>query len=492
MNPDKVIFSVNWGGPATPFRNTWSTIANVDQFRWLSRADMLEQLAMAKKELGIRFVRACAMYSPEMAIRGPCLPDWNKPREDRCIPNNWQFVDLNLEHLLALGLKPVYTTCFTPEDFTSDPTTCWPDRNRTGMPDDLARWSDFVSEGIAHHVARYGADEVRSWLFECWNEPNLHGCFFGGSMDDFFRLWEATWNAVKRVDGRLLFGGPSTARGEWIREFIQFTRESGTEPDYLVSHVYNNDSGSAPLSPFDGPASHKVEGSAHFASGVIRGVRQTLQQMDFDKPVHWNEWGRSWFLHDPLKESPLEAAFICKTMAEVSQEADEFAFWCLSDIYDQSGRQSAEFQGNYGMLSLHGLRKPAWFAHCLLNRLGSQRLEVSGGSDLVNAVATRSENGFDLLIYAYPAKEGSDIEEQNLELKLPESARRIEIATIDATRSNVIRTWNDMGSPEYPSPEALKTLRAANHIHSETVKNPAPLLLWKMECPGVVSLRITT
>ena len=45
------------------------------------------------------------------------------------------------------------------------------------MPRDLAQWSAFVADGVRHHVVRFGLDEVRSWPFECWNEPNLNGFF---------------------------------------------------------------------------------------------------------------------------------------------------------------------------------------------------------------------------------------------------------------------------------------------------------------------------
>ncbi len=334
-----------WDGAARPLRKTWQAVGNIDQFRWLSRADVLEHLRMAREELGVRNVRAVAMYSPEMKVWDYPLTGWRIPQAEKSKQANWQLVDINIEALLALGLKPVYTTCFTPQGLTDDPAVCWPDQNSVGMPRDLSDWREFVSGGIRHHIERYGIEEVRSWYFECWNEPNLTG-FFNGSKADFFRLWSATWHAVKSVDASLRLGGPSTARGEWIAEFLDFATGDGTPPDYLITHVYNNDSASEPLSPFDGPASYKVKDSPHFAPGVIRGLRKELNSRGWTGEVHWNEWGRSWFPYDPLKETALEAAFIVKTMTEASQEADAFAFWCLSDIYDQVGVQSSEFQGN--------------------------------------------------------------------------------------------------------------------------------------------------
>jgi len=484
-----------WNGSSVPFRHTWREVGNIDQFRWLGRADVLEHLRMARDELGVRHVRAVAMYSPEMKVWDRSLVDWRIPRAERPMKANWQMVDISIEAVLSLGLKPVYTTCFTPEGMSDDPATIWPDKNPVGMPRNLGAWQEFVSGGIRHHIERYGIEEVRSWYFECWNEPNLQGAFFGGTKEDFFQLWSATWRAVKSVDAQLRFGGPSTARGEWVPEFLDFAAKDGTPPDYLITHVYNNDSESQPLSPFDGPASYKVKDSPHFAAGVIRGLRKELDRRGWTGEVHWNEWGRSWFPYDPVKETALEPAFIVKTMLEAAQDGDAFAFWCLSDIYDQAGFQSSEFQGHYGMLSLHGLRKPSWMAHQLLNRLASKRVPVTGGNDLLNATATRDENGSALLVYAYPEKQDEPSAKSTVRVAWPFGLPTL--TRLGAVENNIIATWRDMGAPPYPTRTELAQLRASNQlqsappevVHMETGPE-GPMAVFELECPGVALLSI--
>ena len=486
LNPD-------WDATSLPFRQTWREVGNIDQFRWLSRADVLEHLRMARDELGVRHVRAAAMYSPEMRVWDRRLTEWRTPRAERPMEVNWQLVDISIEWLLAMGLKPIYTTCFTPAGMSDDPTTIWPDKNPVGMPRDLGAWQEFVSGGIRHHVARYGLEEVKSWYFECWNEPNLKGFFFGGTREEFFQLWSATWHAVKSVDASLRFGGPSTARGEWIPEFLDFSAKDGTPPDYLITHVYNNDSESEPLSPFDGPASYKVKDSPHFAAGVIRGLRKELGRRDWTGEVHWNEWGRSWFPHDPVKETALEAAFIVKTMAEASQEADAFGFWCLSDIYDQAGFQSSEFQGHYGMLSLHGLRKPSWMAHQLLNRLGPARIPVAGGNDLQGAIATRDGDRAAALVYSYPENHDRVASKSTVRVAWPFGSATL--IRLGAEENNILSTWRGMGAPPYPTMQELSQLRASNTLQPASAEDvrmesgtEGPMAVFEMECPGVALL----
>src|SRR5690606_29360199 len=52
----------DWTGHTQPLRHTWEGVINVDQFRWMVRRDMQEQLEMARRELGGRHVRAVGMF----------------------------------------------------------------------------------------------------------------------------------------------------------------------------------------------------------------------------------------------------------------------------------------------------------------------------------------------------------------------------------------------------------------------------------------------
>ena len=66
-----------------------------------------------------------------------------------------------------------------------------------------------------------GLDEVATWYFEVWNEPNLYNGFFHGTRSDYFELYRVSANAVKRVSPRLKVGGPATSN------FIPDARHDG-------------------------------------------------------------------------------------------------------------------------------------------------------------------------------------------------------------------------------------------------------------------------
>jgi hypothetical protein len=63
---------------------------------------------------------------------------------------------------------------------------------------DCRQWEALIRELTRHFENRYGEEEVASWYFEVWNEPNLH-VFWSGSQDDYFRLYARSAAAIKSV-----------------------------------------------------------------------------------------------------------------------------------------------------------------------------------------------------------------------------------------------------------------------------------------------------
>ncbi len=488
----------HWRSAPTPFRHTWEEVINVDQYRWLVRHDMLEQLSLLQRELGAQHVRAVGMFDDELRVLCPG-PDTVGQPEPRPTRTNWQVIDYVWDELLARGLSPMFTTSFIPSRLASGPTTVFTTQGRTSPPRDYREWTALVSESVRHAVDHYGIEVVRGWYFEVWNEPNLQGWFWGADQAEFFKLWDATWRAIKEVDSRLRIGGPSTARAEWLEDFVTHTRRSGCPADYLALHIYNNDNEAVALAPFAGPQEDKAGTSPNLAAGVIRGARQLADRIGFTGEIHFNEWGRSWRAVEPDRESASEAAFIVRTMAEVSQEADQFAYWCVSDIYDQVGYGRETFHGNYGLLNLHGLRKPSYHAFHLLHQLGTQRVAVGGeGLDSFHgAIATPGEHEAQVLVYAYRHEPQSVPSPLQVDVLLPDNAVGAPtLYRVDSRENNVLTRWRDLGSPAYLQARermalaAVDALRASDARVDVTRTARGLVATFPMESPGIALLRI--
>jgi xylan 1,4-beta-xylosidase len=191
-------------------------------------------------------------------------------------------------------------------------------------------------------------------------------------------------------------------------------------------------------------------------------------------------------------------------MNEVSQQADYFAYWCLSDVYDQLGYGAESFHGNYGMLSLQGLRKPHYHAFELLGKLGNERVDVDvqDNYDTDGAIATREGNRYDVLVYSFEAGSEYSQGQQAVKVTLPAGqnwqAQHLTLHCINNEENNILSHWQTMGSPAYLRREQLRELQAQNSLKV----SGAPVELMSgsgsqnarfvMKTPGVALLQCAT
>ena len=92
---------------------------------------------------------------------------------------------------------------------SGDRTIFWWKGNVT-PPKDYKKWEDLIRNLTLHFTERYGAEEVKTWYFEVWNEPNLD--FWAGKPKEetYYQLYDSTAKTLKQVDSRLRVGGPAS------------------------------------------------------------------------------------------------------------------------------------------------------------------------------------------------------------------------------------------------------------------------------------------
>ncbi len=466
----------DFAGRPAPLKPTWAGIVNIDQFKWLSWSKVHEALEMARDEIGAHTVRAVGMYGASNRSYDRD-PQGFMDESKRGARSNFSMLNTYFDGCIERGVTPMFTTCFTPE-LKAESLEKRPFDGTAGsahVPSDLGWWEAFVEQSVREMAQRYGRRRMRDWLFEVWNEANLEGGFWVGGQELWMEVWKRTFRAIKRVDANFRVGGPSTARGEWVGDLLEFGAGNDCVPDYIITHCYNNDSDSdQALSPFDGPQTDKISKSPNFAAGVIRGVRKICDERGFKGEIHWNEWGRSWFPCDPERESENEAAFIVKTMSECHAMADSFAYWNLSDIYNQVGYGRETFHGNYGMLNQQNIRKPNYLAHQLLCRLKENRFSASveGGSELINALVAGNEETRQVMVYAFEAAEGERHSARRVRVKCGagEGFYRPKLFRVTETENNTPVRWREAGAEPYLSPEDARRWKDSSALREAPLR----------------------
>src|SRR5438876_11039530 len=103
------------------------------------------------------------------------------------------------------------------------------------------KWDQLITAFAKHLVERYGIDEVASWYFEVWNEPNID--FWAGEPKQatYWQLYDHTALAIKKVNTRLRVGGPATAQAAWVDAFIEHCARKNVTLDFVSPYVYGND-----------------------------------------------------------------------------------------------------------------------------------------------------------------------------------------------------------------------------------------------------------
>jgi xylan 1,4-beta-xylosidase len=162
------------------------------------RADVREHLAMAVRECGFQSLRQHGMFHDDMFV-------W----VDKDQGFNFQYLFSNYDYYLALGIRPFVELSFLPKWMASDDKTVFTSKCPACPPKDLADWRKLVSTTVRQLVERYGIEEVRTWHFETWNEPNIP--FWSGTQAQYFELYRHAVLAVKEVDASLRVGCPATA-----------------------------------------------------------------------------------------------------------------------------------------------------------------------------------------------------------------------------------------------------------------------------------------
>jgi xylan 1,4-beta-xylosidase len=488
-----------WDAPASTLRHSWAGMANIDQARWILRSDMQQQLAMSAREIGLKHLRFGNIFEEQLWVYDVDPARYQIPSQRNVKRVNWRNPFLICDILTELNISPIVGTYYMPKAFASGTNTCYAVQTNITPPKDMAAWGRFIRDFVKGIVDRYGIQTVRNWYFEVWNEPNLTS--FYSSIQDYWPLYATAYNAIKSVDTALKVGGPSTAHSAYLTDMLEFGNRNGCVPDFLIGHIYNNDSaGGDPLSPFQGPQLDKENKSPNYISGVARGVRKLLDQASFKGEYHMNEWGLSWYPHRAERETPNEGAYIVKTMKEVSNMCDYFAYWDLSDIYVEVGYGREAFHGNYGMISLDGLRKPSYFAHQLLCKLGTNRIALQNdGDNQVGALVTRDGDTVKAIVYSFDiGYQVSDTPEtRKVEFQLPPEIRpaNAKAIRVDSKNNNILKTWADMGKPAHPDKAQLAFLREQNELKTSaaipvTRDSNGTHLMFDMESPGFVYLEI--
>ncbi len=455
-----------------PFPHFWEQMFGSGRASLAMRADYLADLKTVHDATGFKYVRFHAILHDEVGV-------YDEDKDGNAV-YNFNYVDNIYDKLLAQGVRPFVELGFMPKKLASDlkggDFPFWYHPN-VSPPKDYARWDALIDAFARHLVERYGIDEVAQWYFEVWNEPNIG--FWSGEPHEstYYELYDHTARALKAVSPRLRVGGPSTAQAAWAGRFIAHTVEAGVAADFVSSHVYANDL-TQDVFQNDIPVPRDQM--------VCRSVRKVHDEIKAsarpDLPLVFSEYNASFMNEPNVTDSVYMGPWMAATISQCDGLIQSMSYWTFSDVFEEQGVYKTPFFGGFGLIAARNIPKPAFHAFAMLHRLGSERLAVDSDSALLTR---RADGTLVLALWNYAPPDGTG--DKYTPPPAPGAARQFELdiaglakgarATmwrLDRDHGNVIKAFDAMGRPAWPSPAQLKTLQ-------EAARAPAPE---KVALPG--------
>jgi len=338
----------------------------------LIRDDSQAQLKTTVDELGFRYIRFHAIFHDVLGTvqikNEKTIYDWTK-------------IDQLYDDLLARHIRPFVELGFTPRVLATSQNSIFYWNGNTSHPKPEG-WRNLIDAFIRHIEARYGRDEVRTWFFEVWNEPNLSGFWEGGDQKAYFELYDLTSKTIKSIDPALRVGGPSTAGAAWVPEFLAHVKQSGAGVDFATTHTYGVLGG---FLDEQGKGDTKLDPSPDAIVGDVRRVREQISASPFPGlPLYFSEWSTSYSPRDSVHDSYISAPYILTKLKASHGLAQGMSYWTYTDLFEEPGPPTAPFQGGFGLLNPNGIRKPTYFAYKYLHALQGSSLATSDSQAMLS------------------------------------------------------------------------------------------------------------
>ncbi len=462
----KFSFSLDYHAKTKSVKKHWQFCIGSGHAALAHRADYLKQLKIVRDELGMERVRFHGIFNDDMHV---CLsPDRFLPVISRRKANLYNFYQIGklYDSLLDIGVQPFVEIGFMPSALASGKKTVFYYKGNVTQPKNMNDWQSFVSEFVRFLIRRYGAQEVRRWYFEVWNEPDL-ACFFKGNMDDYYRLYAATAKAIKSVDAHLTVGGPATTKSSHITEFLNFCKNENAPVDFVSTHQYPTDelghslnrerlkqlrkiksySHTDSMSAILQPVFDNVNAFTPALKGYLTREAKRARKDAGNLPLFYTEWSISSNCVAAVHDTVKAASFLVKTVLDNQGIVDGSSYWTFSDIFEELFFFPEPFCGGFGLMTVDGIKKPAFWAFKMLSELPDCRYELPITDEDVEIAAFRGDNKICMMLYAQSFQDENRKYDVSIHIKNLPFCRSIVLKRINSMHGNPLKLWEEMGKP---------------------------------------------
>lgn len=439
-------------GDTAEFHNNACFCIGTGRMNLALRHEYHEQLKKVQEEIGFSHIRGHGLLCDDMAVYHTYEEDGKEKAE-----YNFTYLDLVFDDYRSMGLKPFVELGFMPEKLASGDQTVFYWKGNVTPPKDYGKWAELISAVILHWMERYGREEVITWPFEVWNEPNLGGFWKGADMEEYFKLYEVTGKAVKQCDERIRVGGPAICGVDderWLRSFLEFCAANRVPLDFVTRHAYATE---APQN--EGHYQYQKLRTPEAFIAELRTSRNIIDSSTEYKgmEMHITEFNTSYTPLNPIHDTNLNAAYVARLLSEMGDTCASYSYWTFGDVFEEAGVSFTPFSGCFGLLANGRVPKPTYWAFSFFKELGENAIFRDEHS-----IVTKDRKGIIRgICWNIAEEEGSALLTLDFSLELEQGSYVLLQRIVDEETCNPLKTWADLGMPANPAPEELKVIKEA-------------------------------
>ena len=442
---------------------------------------------------------------------------------------SFEFFDKIIDAFLEAGHKPFMELGFMPMDlvdhsYLQPREGKWNRYNQykeegwTCPPKDYSKWHALIKTVATHLKEKYGEEEVNSWYFELWNEPDIF--YWSGTAAEYCKLFDYTEDALHGVLPKARLAGPAvtgifegTKSQKYFDYFLDHCRgganfctgAKGTRLDYITFHVKGGGF------PFEIDAPKSMPSVDSLVYQVKLGLESMKKFGYDDRELVLSEadpdgWAAGGVYDNPnmiFRNTEYYATYVASIYHKIDRLSREYGVDIkpLAWAFFFPGERCFEGTRTF---STQGIDKPILNLFRMLGKLGSEELfftsdgarnpayeeepcidnpvesQFDGKNEAldVDGFAVRGGDGeTQILIYSHVG-DRDECGSSRIRLSVKgygEEDVRVAHYRIDPEHSNAYAEWLRQGSPMYPqgdvyaaikARDGLETLQDASLVHS--------------------------
>ncbi len=419
---------------------------------------------------------------------------------------NWKIVDSIFDTYIQRGMKPLAQIGFMPEALSvkpeSDSFEITPDKQKvyhyTGWnypPRSYEKFAELVYQWVKHCVERYGKNEVESWYWELWNEPDIS--YWKGTTEEYIKLYDYASDAAKRALPNIRIGGPETTNpggdhaGTFLKTFLEHvvngknyaTGKKGAPLDFITFHAKGQ-----PEVIHDtvwmnmGIQLRNIDKGFQIVSSftALKNLPIIIGESD---PEGCAACPADIYKNNDYRNGTLYSSYTAASFARLYDMAKNRGVNLLGAVTWAFEFENQPWFRGFRDLATNGVDKPVLnvfrmfglmkgnsvpvIANAAHNYVSVRDSSVRGKNPDVNGLAAASDHSASVMVWNYHDKNDLSVPATPVTIfvkGLPTKKVLVTHYRIDQEHSNSYTAWKKMGSPQNPSNEQIAILAKAGQL----------------------------